>query len=192
MPPEQPESLTNPSVTSIATAKGALALRPAQPADIPAYITMRLAALQAHPEAFGSAYEETLARPPEFWEQRLASTPYKCTFLVVTPTGTLAGMTGIWREEGVKLRHNATIIGVYVDPAWRGLRLTDALIERCIAWSRDHDVRMLRLTVTATNTPALRAYLRCGFSIYGVDPQVIFTGGRYYDDLLMVQQLVLP
>nr|MCU0512742.1 GNAT family N-acetyltransferase [Anaerolineae bacterium] len=135
--------------------------------------------------AFGSDYTESQQRTPAEWQQRLTRTPHFTLFLAVTAAGTLAGMTGISREAGVKLRHNANIISVYVAPAWRGQGVVAALLALSLAQARDWEVRRVRLAVAATNIAAIRAYVRGGFTVYGVDPEVIYTGGRYYDELLM-------
>ncbi len=94
-------------------------------------------------------------------------------------------MAGIVRGEGAKLAHGAKFISVYVDPAWRGLRLVDALFATGYVWAQQHGIRQMRLAVSAINTPAIRAYRRCGFSVYGIDPEVINVNGVFYDELLM-------
>ncbi len=176
-------------VRTMETARGTVQFRPASPDDVPAFTTMRLHALQTHPEAFGSTYEDSLQRPPEFWEQRLTATTHNIMFLAVGPAGELAGMTGIFRDEGTKLQHNATVVSVYIDPAWRGLRLVDTLLDLCLDWARLYEVRIVRLAVAGTNTPAMRTYIRCGFSVYGIDPEVIHVDGVYYDELLMYRRV---
>ena len=87
------------------------------------------------------------------------------------------------------MQHTAGIFSIYVQPAWRGLGIAEALIEACVAWARKLDVRLVKLGVVTTNTAAIRCYVRCGFSVYGVEPQVIYHDGVYYDELLMVQRL---
>jgi L-amino acid N-acyltransferase YncA len=79
--------------------------------------------------------------------------------------------------------------GVYVRAAWRGRRVADRLIEACIEWARPHGVRVAKLAVITSNAAAIRCYLRCGFSVYGVEPQVIHVDGVYHDELLMVRYL---
>jgi len=50
-------------------------------------------------------------------------------------------------------------------------------------------MRFVKLGVAATNASALKSYLRLGFRVYGVEPQVIFYDGVYYDELLMVKEI---
>jgi RimJ/RimL family protein N-acetyltransferase len=98
-------------------------------------------------------------------------------------------MAGIARDEAVKMRHNAMIWGMYVRPAWRGARLAGALIDACLAWAGRQRLRVVKLAVVTTNAPAIRCYLRCGFSVYGVDAEVIHHNGVYYDELLMARRI---
>jgi RimJ/RimL family protein N-acetyltransferase len=46
--------------------------------------------------------------------------------------------------------------------------------------------------VVTTNAPAIRCYARHGFTVYGVEPEVIFANGVYYDELLMLRRLAPP
>jgi RimJ/RimL family protein N-acetyltransferase len=43
--------------------------------------------------------------------------------------------------------------------------------------------------VITPNTPAIRCYARCGFEVYGVEPQAIFYDNVFYDELLMAMKL---
>ena len=98
-------------------------------------------------------------------------------------------MTGIYRDNSAKMRHNGHIWGVYVREDWRGLRIADRLIEACIAWAQQHEIRLLRLAVITSNAAAIRCYVRCGFTVYGVDPEVIYADDAYHDELLMVRKM---
>jgi RimJ/RimL family protein N-acetyltransferase len=97
----------------------------------------------------------------------------------------LAGMAGVFRDEGVKTRHSATLVGVYVAPRWRGRRLAGAMVREVLAWCAAGGVRILRLAVATGNVPAVRCYQRCGFHVCGVQPEVIRVGDTYHDELLM-------
>jgi ribosomal protein S18 acetylase RimI-like enzyme len=97
----------------------------------------------------------------------------------------LVGMCGIYRDPRPKIRHIATIWGVYVDPAWRGLKIGERLIQACLEWAASHEVTFVRLEVNSINVAAIQCYIRCGFSVNGVEPKSLFYEGRYYDELLM-------
>lgn len=65
---------------------------------------------------------------------------------------------GRWVGIATALAHapdqpGPAIVGMFVDPALRGRG----------GWVREHGGRQLYLWATSTNTPAIRAYARCGF-----------------------------
>ena len=177
--------------TTITTPRGPVSIRAAREDDAAAYRELRLEALYRHPEAFSSDYEESAARPESFWLERLrrngADDGVMMYFAVWE--GELLGMTAVARTNSAKVRHSGTIVSVYVRPEWRGLRIADALIEACLEWGRARGVTIAKLGVTATNVSAIRCYLRCGFQVYGVDPQAICHEGVCYDELLMAKLL---
>jgi ribosomal protein S18 acetylase RimI-like enzyme len=173
------------------TPRGPVIIRPTREQDIYAYREMRLEALRLHPEVFGADLAESQARPIERWQGNVrdgAGTEQNITF-VAESGGNLVGMTGIRRFDGVKMQHSAMIWGVYVRPEWRGVGIIDALLETCLDWAASRDVRLVKLSVVATNAPAIRSYVRAGFSVYGLEPDVILAEGTYYDELLMVRHL---
>ena len=178
-------------LSTITTPRGPVTIRPTHEEDAAAFRDLRLEALRTHPEAFAADYDEDLTRPIEFWQARVrdgAGSDLGITY-VAEAGGALVGMTGIYRDNHLKMRHSGMIWGVYIQPDWRGAGVADALIEACIAWARGRGLRLLKLGVVTTNTAAIRRYIRCGFSVYGVEPEVIYHGGVYYDELLMAQRL---
>lgn len=157
-------------------------------ADVGPYRELRLFALQESPLAFGQDHETSLSYPLEYWRDRLQNDEYSITF-IVEHEQRLLGMTGIIRRPMPKARHSATIIGVFVHPDWRGLRIAESLIETCIGWAKSKDIVVVKLGVNADNTPAIRCYERCGFTIYGTEPRGIYYDGKYYNNHLMYRDL---
>src|SRR5687768_7476830 len=80
-------------------------IRPIQESDFAAYRALRLEALKAHPESFGSDYAEQAADPESVWLDRIrGSIDGKTSRLFLAETaGKLAGMTGVYRNRGVKV-----------------------------------------------------------------------------------------
>jgi ribosomal protein S18 acetylase RimI-like enzyme len=180
-------------ISEIDTPRGLVTIRPTREDDTVVYRELRLEALRTHPEAFGADYEESLGRPIERWQQNVrdgAGTELGITY-VAEAAGALVGITGIYRDSGAKMQHRATIWGVYVRADWRGAGIADALIAACIDWARGRGLRLATLSVVTTNAAAIRCYVRCGFSVYGMEPEVIYHNGIYYDELLMVRRLDL-
>lgn len=176
-------------MTVIQTTRGTVTIRLSSPNDAESYRALRLQALRDHPEAFGSDYETNLSHPLEFWQQRLTPNPTAANYVAVTEAGKVVGMTAIRREELIKLRHNGSIQSVYVHPEWRGMGIMDALMTACLNHAREQGIVIVKLSVTNTNASAIRVYLRHGFSVYGVDPMMLYLDGIYYDELLMAKRL---
>ncbi|MHB8627602.1 MAG: GNAT family N-acetyltransferase [Aggregatilineales bacterium] len=168
-----------------------VAVRPIQESDAPAFRTLRLEALKAHPDAFGADYAESEARPLEHWQERARPDPngMQITF-VAESDDSLIGMAGIYRNSSLKSRHSSSVWGVYVRETWRGRRIADALVTTCVNWAQaQQDIRIVKLCVVTTNIPAIHCYVRCGFAMYGIEPEAIAWNGVYYDELLMMLRI---
>lgn len=170
--------------------KGDVTIRPAGPADAAALRELRLEALQRHPQAFSADYEVAITQPAEFWAERLEQNLAQnsaATFVAVAG-GQCVGLCGIVRGNSSKTRHAGMIWGVYVQDAWRGAHISDGLIGACLAWARTQELAVVRLGVVTTNAAAIRCYVRCGFAVYGVEPQSVRWDGVFYDELLMARR----
>jgi RimJ/RimL family protein N-acetyltransferase len=165
-------------------------IRPVTPDDVNAFRDLRLEALRTQPLAFGADYEENLAHPREFWVNRIAPKEGSCSMIYVAEAGnTLVGLTGIRAAEGRKQDHVAWVWGVYVREGWRGHRIGDRLVNACTEWGALQGLRYAKLGVLTSNTPAICCYVRCGFTVFALDPEVIAWEGKYYDELLMAKRL---
>ncbi|MBK9710011.1 MAG: GNAT family N-acetyltransferase [Kouleothrix sp.] len=176
---------------TIQSPRGEVTIRPTREDDAPAYRELRLLGLQDHPEVFGADYETSSARPIEFWQERMrtgSGGEHGVTY-VAEAASELIGMTTLVRNDMPKTRHAGSIFGVYTRPDWRGTGVADALLEACAAYASARGLRLVRLGVVTTNAGAIRLYLRCGFSVYGVEPESIQHGGVYYDELLMARRV---
>lgn len=188
----------------LSTPKGEFIIRPAVVEDAAALRELRLEALANHPEAFAADYTATAAGSTETWVERITEYARENQGVICVAAtfhgeagsdpgeSRLVGMLGLFREHWPKTRHSGTIWGVYVKEEWRGFRLAEALIDECIAWAQAQGLRIVKLGVNTANTPAIRCYARCGFTVYGIDPQVIFYNGVFYDELLMAKPIGSP
>jgi RimJ/RimL family protein N-acetyltransferase len=146
---------------------------------------LRLEALRSHPDVFSSDFAVNAQQPLEFWLGRLR-TPVNAGQLFFAEHNTaLIGMTGIRRGDSPKTRHSAMIWGVYVQPEWRGQHVAEGLLNEGLAWARQQAVKIVKLAVVSTNAAAIRCYARCGFTVYGLEPQALEFDGVLYDELLM-------
>lgn len=175
----------------ITTPAGLVTIRPVAARDAILLWELRLEGLAKHPEAFGADYESAAAEAADFWAQRIENYARENTgvIYVAAVENQLVGLTGIVVSSRPKLRHNANIWGVYVRAEWRGFHIAEALIEACIAWAKAQGAVVVKLGVATNNPSAIRCYVRCGFSVYGVDPKAIYYNGVFIDELLMVREL---
>ena len=162
--------------------------------DASAYRALRLRAFHDHPEAFTSSYEEEVLKPLAASEQRLeaASAGKFWGAFVHDPasaTEVLAGMVGLDREQRIKNRHKAVVIGMYVAPEYARRSLGRELLGALLLEARASDLELLVLTVTRGNRGAEQLYLDAGFVPYGVEPGAIKVGHQRFDKIHMFLQL---
>jgi len=176
----------------LATSRGVILIRPAIPADAAPLRDLRLDALANDPVAFAADYGLTQAEPAEAWVKRIGDNlkDDNGVICVAVADGRMIGMTGLGRGHWPKTEHSGIIWGVYVDQEWRGLGVADALLNECIGWGQAHGVTVVKLGVTTGNTPAIRCYVRCGFTVYGLEPQAIYYENVFYDELLMARTIL--
>jgi ribosomal protein S18 acetylase RimI-like enzyme len=155
--------------------------------EVAEFKALRLEALRTSPEAFGTDFEEDSRHPDSTWVERVRKAVHDSDgSIVVADAGTeLAGMVGVYRNQGAKCRHAAGIWGVFVRPQYRGQKLGQRMIESAMQWCRSREIRIVRLTVAVHNAPAIKCYETCGFSMSGTSPEEIRVGDKYFDELLM-------
>ena len=152
-------------------------------ADLGAYKSLRDAMLQAHPDAFTSDAATEALRLPDSYRSRVCSPHY--TFGAFDGQ-TLVGAISCERDQRMKVRHIGHIFGMMVAPVARGRGVGEALLEACIARSRETEgMQLLTLSVTASNEVARRLYLRAGFRSYGLLEHAIKVGDAYFAKELM-------
>lgn len=175
----------------LTTSKGSLTIRLAVPGDAALLRELRLEALATHPEVFAADYASTAAKSVELWVERISKNALdnQGIICVTSIENQLTGMVGLICGNRPKTRHCGTIWGVYVKADWRVFHVAEALVKECIAWAQTQRMVMVKLAVVTTNTSAIRCYARCGFTIYGIDPKVIYYNDVFYDELLMAKPI---
>jgi ribosomal protein S18 acetylase RimI-like enzyme len=159
--------------------------------DLEALWALRLQALGESPESFGSTYEETVARGKESILQRLQyGGENNFYFGAFDNNLTLVGMVGFVRPAGVKERHKADIVSLYVLPTARGQGIARAMMQAVIDYARQQPaLEQLHLSVVTTALPARNLYRSLGFQTYGTAPRALKLGDRYFDEAFMLLEL---
>ncbi|WP_134685814.1 GNAT family N-acetyltransferase [Brevibacillus migulae] len=158
------------------------------PTDAAAYVALRLEGLQHNPESFGNTYEETMQDPNllETFAKRLQPTEEAATFGAFAE-GQLVSVVTVKRETMKKVRHKASVVGVYTTPAARGKGIAKQLFHHALAWAQQQEgLEQLILSVLTDNEPALRLYRSWGFEVYGTETHALKYEGVYYDEHHMV------
>ncbi|PFA67043.1 GNAT family N-acetyltransferase [Bacillus sp. AFS015802] len=151
------------------------------------YWNLRLEMLKQSPLNFGSSYEEAVKRqnPIEMTKERLVSEgnfTFGCFW-----EKHLVGAVTMVREEGLKMKHKASIYAMYVSPSHRGKGFARRLIEAAINQAKKTEgIEQLMITVVTTNETAKGLYHSCGFKPYGTEKRALKYDGEYYDEELMV------
>jgi ribosomal protein S18 acetylase RimI-like enzyme len=130
------------------------------------YRQLRLEALKDSPLAFVEQYDESLARPDRFWQDRVergATGGASSTFVAVR-AGRLIAKASCLVESEVTEYVSAHIVGVYVTPQFRGHGVAEALVTAVIRWAQEEPhADRIRLFVMQTNDRAAAFYRRIGF-----------------------------
>ncbi|MEV6987619.1 GNAT family N-acetyltransferase [Streptomyces sp. NPDC093228] len=157
-------------------------IRSIRPEDWPAAKKLRLAALQdpvAH-LAFLETYEDALAKPDSFWQERTAGAAEGETgaqqIIAEAPDGTWAGTLTVLLEEAGTTdwagfdveRRQGHVVAVFVRPEHRGTGLTKALFDAGLEWARGRGAERVRLIVHEDNVRARAFYRKAGFVPSGI------------------------
>jgi ribosomal protein S18 acetylase RimI-like enzyme len=147
-------------------------------------------------QAFGAANEPENMRvylaaafSPDAQTEELAD-PERATFVATDPHGTPIGYAMLRRGRlaaGVIAIKPVELQRIYVDSAWHGRRLGDALMERCIEQARAWGCDVLWLGVWQENPRAIAFYRRAGFVTVGV--QTFMLGRDLQHDFVMARSL---
>jgi streptothricin acetyltransferase len=100
---------------------------------------------------------ERLARPDSLEE-----------VVIELASGRFVGVLDVATEAW---RHVAWIWNIMLDIDVRRQGLGRTLIERTIAWAREHNLRAIMLETQTNNVPACKFYVQMGFQLVGINDQ---------------------
>jgi RimJ/RimL family protein N-acetyltransferase len=155
-------------------------------ADRPLLRELRLAALAADPDAFGSTYGREAALPAEWWERWAAQSEEgtaQRTFVLVADDDRWTGLALVRLDDDSP--GSAVLHAMWVSPEARGLRAAGLLCDACAAWAAGRGCDTLTLTVVVGNRAARRAYEGAGFAVRGRTKRS--HDGRTLDELVMTR-----
>ena len=167
-------------------------IRELEVGDANKYRALRLRALEEHPTAFSSSYEQERDRPVSIFAERLSSSfDSPDTFIFgCFVAGLLVGTVGLYREESAKVVHRAVIWGMHIAAEHQGKGYGRALLVALLERARQMPgLELIRLSVESTNGPAMSLYASQGFETYGVERRALFVGGEYFDEERMALEL---
>lgn len=149
--------------------------------DVAAYRELRLAALREHPTAFATDLAEEQALPLEECQKRLEEGAPGMTFGAFDGER-LVGIGTLLRNTRVRQRFRATIVGMYVTPAWRRRGVARELLNACVERARTlPEIEEVCLCITVGNDAARRVYVEFGFQPEFFEPRSFKHEGSYYD-----------
>lgn len=148
------------------------------PHHAPAYRALMLDAYARHPDAFTSSVDERAALPLAWWEARLAQTPDAAEAVWASLAGdAIQGVAGLSFERREKVRHKATLFGMYVHPEQRGQGLGRQLVDAVLTHARAlPHIALVQLTVSEGNAGAIALYRAAGFEPWGCEPLAVRVG----------------
>ncbi|MEO0495075.1 MAG: GNAT family N-acetyltransferase [Actinomycetota bacterium] len=135
-------------------------VRRIRPDDGPLLKRVRLAALLDTPSAFSRTHEEESAYTDDEWARRAAdwSAGGEAMTSFAELDGEIVGLVGGHRT----IPGTTELVSMWVDPAARGNRVGQALIDAVAEWAVGEPIE---LWVTHGNDPAVALYARAGFTV---------------------------
>lgn len=137
-------------------------VRPARQADLPTLLRFEQGVIAAERPFNTDIRDET-----RYYDLAYLMSDALSQLLVAELDGTLVGCGYAQIRTSKAHLHHArhSYLGfMYVEPAYRGRGINQAIIERLLAWSREQGVSRSYLDVYAENSAAVRAYEKIGFT----------------------------
>ena len=146
------------------------------PQDAPRYRALMLHAYEAAADAFTSTAQERAKEPESWWVKRIADPTGLSVAFGAFESGELIGTVTVEFAAKPKTKHKALLIGMFVLESSRGLGAGKSLVGAALSTARQRQgTRVVTLTVTEGNGPAIRLYESFGFQVFGVEPMAIAT-----------------
>lgn len=144
--------------------------------DVTRYREHMLEAYALAADAFTTTAEERALEPESWWIKRIADPKGLGASFGAMDEDRLVGTVAVEYSAKPKLKHAALIVGMYVRESARGKGVGKALLTAAMSHaSQRAGIKVITLTVTEGNAPAVRLYQSAGFQVWGVQPMAIAT-----------------
>ena len=150
------------------------------PQDWQAYRAIRLDMLQESPRSFGGTHAQAASFDEQLWKQRLAE-----SVVVLAKVDQMPAGSATYSDHDTTDSGDCALIGMWVDPRFRGAGVGRALVDAVIAQARTAGKRRVVLNVVADNDPAAGLYERAGFVPTG------HTVSQPHEDQVVEMELLL-
>ena len=155
--------------------------------DAQTYRALRLEALELEPRAFGRSLNEYRLETLNAIGARLVADG--AVTLGAFDGFELVGMSTLVRRSGEKERHKSDIFAVYVTERARGQGISRTLLTTLLERARSTPgIEQVLISVSTTQTAAMRLYSSLGFVAFGHEPRALKIGNEYVaeDHMMLV------
>jgi RimJ/RimL family protein N-acetyltransferase len=136
------------------------------PQDWKTFRQIRLRALREHPDVYTGSYKETAARTESEWMELLDGKE-KCIFGLFDGDS-IIGLAAVFRSREDPSGQSGVLAMDYIDPLYRGRRLSRILYQARIDWAKQHrPFRRLLISHREGNEASRRANQSFGFKFIG-------------------------
>ena len=132
---------------------------------------------------------ETELRTPEERRQWLAARSPRHPVIVADNGGRVVGWGSLNPFSARSAYRHVADLSVYVDRAWRGKGVGDAVLDRLQALARDCGYHKLVLSAFPSNTGGMALYAKHGFRTVGIYKEQGQLDGRWVDTIVMEKLL---
>ncbi len=146
---------------------------------------IRLESLKNDPQAFGTTWGEENSKKDNYWKLELKSKlGVKLFFAVIDKK--IVGLTGLKFAQHKNFSHIVKIVGVYVNPKFRGKGIAETLLKEVIRKAfLLKDIKKIKLSVNTSQKVAVSLYRKLGFKVYGKFKDEFKIGKKYYNGYVM-------
>lgn len=154
------------------------------------YKQLKLKSVREELSAFSESEEELMQLTDEEWQEKIETVSSESKLFFSEVEGHLAGMGTLKIYSSERMKHNAYLGGLYVDPAYRGkgigTQLTEARIDSAL---ENSDIKNIFCHIVDTQVESLKLHERLGFEIAGTIKDEIQVEGTFYTSLLLQKQI---